>query len=452
MKKLRMNKVITTLLAVAMIAGVSQNLTGINTVMASGTTESYNFVEKADLLNLKTGKIIFGKNEKGNAQEWYLLGTDSNVSGDNVAIVAAAPIKESQVFEGDGKRNKKDSALWEDCIYASDSSITEVHPNHYGASDLRVELKEMVNDTDYFSAAESTLLNATKVSNEDTRNRVSYITEDKLYAMADVDGKLMAGSDDDIEAKVSVKEFFWLRTANGLMDNKGDVLTANQNTTGANVSVEFSRAVLPASNLNISNVLFASTASSAQCGKLDEDGAMILRMDGSQKTFGSATYDKSTGNVKVDIDASAKNPVSLIVVGDDWAYSKQIEKSTVVTTEMIQEALSMKSDISLDKCKIWVEETDGIECLTYARLATEGRVPDETSSNNGDTDDELGETDDNKSESSDEDKTSSSDDKNSGKTESTTTGDYTPITVFIALVVLSMAGIVIVFYMRSKQK
>ena len=125
-------------------------------------------------------KIFFGKNEDGSAQEWYLVGKDETVSGDNVVIVAANPIKKSQVFEDDGKRNKKDGALWADCTYENGASVTEVHPNHYGASDLRAELKAMLNGNTYFSDVQKAMMNATTISAYDTRNRVEYTMTDKL--------------------------------------------------------------------------------------------------------------------------------------------------------------------------------------------------------------------------------------------------------------------------------
>ena len=90
----------------------------------------------------------------------------------------------------------------------------------------------------------------------------------------------MAGSDDSVEVKVSETDFFWLRTPNGLMDSKGNILTANAKNTKTSVSVEFSRAIVPASNLDVSSVLFASSASSEKSGQIDENAAMVLRMDG----------------------------------------------------------------------------------------------------------------------------------------------------------------------------
>ena len=149
------------------------------------------------------GKLVFGKNSSKKPQEWYILGADSEVSGgtNNTIIFAASPIAEDQVFENDGQKNKTDTNLWSDCVY-NGSSISEVYPNHYGASDLRVALKGMADGSNetYFTTAEQRLMNATTVTTYDTRNSVNYTTTDKLYALA-ADGygssykTIKAGSD-----------------------------------------------------------------------------------------------------------------------------------------------------------------------------------------------------------------------------------------------------------------
>ena len=41
---------------------------------------------------VNTGKLVFGKSSDGNAQEWFVLGKDDGVDGDNTIIFAASPI------------------------------------------------------------------------------------------------------------------------------------------------------------------------------------------------------------------------------------------------------------------------------------------------------------------------------------------------------------------------
>ena len=44
------------------------------------------------------GKLVFGKNQSGTAQEWYILGKDTGVTGDNTIIFAANLIATGEMF------------------------------------------------------------------------------------------------------------------------------------------------------------------------------------------------------------------------------------------------------------------------------------------------------------------------------------------------------------------
>ena len=46
----------------------------------------------------KIGKLVFGKNSSGQPQEWYILGKDTGVSGDNTGIFAVSPMVTGQMF------------------------------------------------------------------------------------------------------------------------------------------------------------------------------------------------------------------------------------------------------------------------------------------------------------------------------------------------------------------
>ena len=106
------------------------------------------FAPNADGTANRIGKLVFGKNSDGNAQEWYILGKDTGVSGDNTIIFAASPIATNQVFEDDRVSNK--SFVPSYGVY--ESNPVDVYPNHYGASDLRTVLQGM--ESSNFTAAE----------------------------------------------------------------------------------------------------------------------------------------------------------------------------------------------------------------------------------------------------------------------------------------------------------
>ena len=331
------------------------------------------------------GKLVFGKKSDGTtAQEWYILGKDTGVSGDNTIIVAASPIARGQKFNSDIS-NKNDENLWSDCVY-SEATITEVYANHYGASELRDTLQGMATNTSYFTSAEQGLMNATTVKTKDTKNSsVTYTTTDKLYALQgdyDNDQYLWAGTDDSTVLAMSSYlrngEWFWLRSPYG---GSGDfALCADRGyyVILGRVDIDSGSPVQPASNLDLSSVLFASAATAASSDtkseKITDSAAMTLRLDGTGKDIGTVTYNTTTGDIKV-VKGTTSQTVALVVQGNDgtndWYYSKQITGTETINASDIKSALSLTSDIDLSACKIWLETTDSTSNLTYAVNATD---------------------------------------------------------------------------------
>lgn len=328
------------------------------------------------------GKLVFGKNSSGEAQEWYILGKDSGVLGDNTILFAASPIETVQMFDS-SSTNKTYSNLWSDCNY-SGASVKEVYPNHYGASNLRKKLKTIAMNASYFTSAEQDLMNNTTVTTKDTKNTVTYTTTDKLYALAADDYRstsIKAGSDNSTVLAMSncwnSGDAFWLRSPReGLADfalhtSSGDWVNSDE--------VYRYAAVQPASNLKLSYALFASAAKAAshypsEAVRISSGKAMTLRLDGTGKNIGTVTYNTTTGDIKV-VKGSTAQTVSLVVQGNDgtndWYYNKQIEGPETVNASDIKSALGLTSGIDLSACKIWLETTDSTENLTYAVSATE---------------------------------------------------------------------------------
>ena len=394
MMKLKHNfkKGMALVLSLVMAAGLVPAMSGgADTVQAAtgtGTEPSVSAYATKDQLmtafnpdsngNATTiGRLVFGKNSSGNAQEWYILGKDTSVSGDNTIIFAASPIATGQKFEDDWRNNKTEQNLWSDCNY-NGTSITEVFANHYGASDLRVALKNMAMNTSYFTTAEQGLMNPTTVTTKDTKNNVTYTTTDKLYALqgdnVKESSKLWAGtSNSTVLARSSYwssRDEFGLRSPDN-HDCSRTLLTA----PGGYVSsygVDYDGAVQPASNLNLSSVLFASAAkatssSPAELGTIASGTAMTLRLDGTGKNIGTVEYSATTGDINV-VRGSTSQPVSLVVQGNDgtqdWFYSKQITGTETINASDIKSALRMTTDIDLSACKIWLEITE--DNVSYA--------------------------------------------------------------------------------------
>ena len=407
MKRLKHNfkKGMAFVLTFAMIAGLVPAMSGgANTVQAatgSGTEPSVTaYATKAQLMGdtfkpdangnaTTTGKLVFGKNSKGNPQEWYILGADSGVSGgkDNTIIFAASPIETEQKFNSN--TNNKTYNYEANTGYGDNSGNIEVYPNHYGASELRDTLQGMATNTSYFTSAEQGLMNATTVTTKDTKNSsVTYTTTDKLYALQgdyDNDQYLWAGTDDSTVLAMSSYlrngEWFWLRSPYG---SSGDIaLCADRGyyVILGRVNIDFGSPVQPASNLDLSSVLFASAATAASSDtkseKITDSAAMTLRLDGTGKDIGTATYNTTTDAIKA-VKGATSQTVALVVQGNDgtndWYYSKKITGTDVVNVSDIVAESNTPASIDLSACKIWLEATDSTENLTYAVNATETTI------------------------------------------------------------------------------
>ena len=196
-KRRRLRKGLAMLLSLAMVVGLVPSMSGgankVQAASGSGTEPSVSsyatktqlmdgtFAPNADGTAVNIGKLVFGKNSSGNPQEWYILGKDEGISGDNTIIFAASPIAREQKFNS--STSNKTYNYEAGTGYGDSAGSTTVFANHYGASDLRVALQGMATNTSYFTAAEQGLMNATTVTTNDTNNSVTYTTTDKLYAL-----------------------------------------------------------------------------------------------------------------------------------------------------------------------------------------------------------------------------------------------------------------------------
>ena len=397
MKKLKHNfkKGMAFVLSLAMVAGLVLAMPGgANTVQAatgSGTEPSVTAYATKDQLMTAfnpdsngdattIGKLVFGKNSSSVAQEWHILGKDEGVSGDNTIIFAASPIATKQAFEDDDSNKKTFASSFG--VYETNPS--DVYPNHYGASDLRVALKNMATNTSYFTTAEQGLMNPTTVRTNDILNSTTYTTTDKLYALtADGTGSpyttIKAGSDNNTVLAESSYwrsgECFWLRSPSDYSsDNIAMLAYPGKHVYGSIVRTKF--AVQPASNLDLSSVLFASAATAASSDtkseKITDSAAMTLRLDGTGKDIGTATYNTTTGDIKA-VKGATSQTVALVVQGNDgtnnWYYSKKITGTDVVNVSDIVAESNTPASIDLSACKIWLEITE--DNVTYVVNATE---------------------------------------------------------------------------------
>ncbi len=360
-------------------------------VQAAEASEPSQFVTKEQLKTFNTddtdaagenpAKVYFGKNN-GNNQEWWIAGCQG---GDSVTLFAASPLATNQNFEyyTGSNSTKTYSSDW-NCSY-SGSAPSDVNANHYGGSPLRTTLKEL--ETSCFSTVEQALMQETTIYTNDTKNSSVYSTTDKLYlAHGETNVTYITVGENasnnlnnglHIDKEYWVSEDSWLRTPGSGAANVRMIQKQYSEITNCLASKANQHAVVPAFELNLSSVLFASAAKAASSktatkGKITADAAMTLRLDGTGKAIGTASYDATAGLVVAQKDAGAAGTVSLVVQGNDgtgdWYYSVQAGEATFVTKEQIQTACGI-SGVDLAKCKIWLETPAENGSLAYARMA-----------------------------------------------------------------------------------
>ena len=325
-------------------------------------------------------KVYFGKNN----QEWWIAGSQG---GDSVTLFAASPLGANQKFDSNysssdaSTETKTYSGDW-GCSY-SGSTPSDVNANHYGASTLRAALKGL--ETSCFSTAEQGLMQETTIYTNDTKNHCAYSTTDKLYpAYAENYGNIYItvgkNASDGLNNGLRIeKEYwgsqtFWLRAPTSNTNYIAQLAVPGSSVSRAYVSREY--AVVPAFELNLSSVLFASAAKAASSGTTNgtiaDGAAMTLRLDGKDKTIGTVSYDTEAGRIVAQKAAGAAGTVSLVVQGksetSDWYYSVPAGEVTVVTKEQIETACSI-SGLNFAECKIWLETTEGEDSFAYAKIA-----------------------------------------------------------------------------------
>ena len=314
------------------------------------------------------------------------MGGVNNVK-DNTIIFAADSIKKEQIFE-DISSGSITKTYKEEYGNYGNNAPQEVYASHYGASELRKVLQDMVRDDNdtYFSDAEKAIMNEVKVTTEDSDYK-RYTISDKLYAPGCDSYNYLSHKELLIAVNTNTKKIassiywavgepFWTRTPR--YGGSISELTANpyeiQNSyriEGHDVNEKL--AVRPLANLNLATVLFASSATaatsdSAVYGTIAEGTAMRLRINGKNKDIGSVYYNFENGYIRAT-KGSISYTVSLVIQGNDgtndWYYSKKIDKTDTVKVSDIQRALNISDDIDWRNCQIWLETTDE-DRMTYA--------------------------------------------------------------------------------------
>lgn len=318
------------------------------------TAEELKTFDTNDQNGKNPAKVYFGNND----QQWWIAGSQN----ENVTLFAASPLEISVQFNP----NKDEREYNGQTVYS----------NHYGASDIKGTVKGL--ETSYFTQAEQVLMNETTIHTNDTKNSSVYSTTDKLYLAYGeyyYDGQYITvgtnSSDNDIQQLsngLRVDKSYWgnsghlwLRAPHMTYNN--NALVARSGNRVLNTDVDSRGALVPAFELNLSSVIFASAAPAVTSeGTLATNDAFTLRHK-SQTDIGTATISQSKGSIVVT-DVTNENTY-LVVQNSNGAWAKKVSSNDVVFASDMDPSLT-----SFENCKVWLETTS--DRITYAEEATQG--------------------------------------------------------------------------------
>ena len=384
-----------------------------------------------DDLETKSGAVItLGKNSRGRNgnQKWYVFGKDNGVNGRNTVLFAATSLtdpsgsEQREVFQRvlGATRIDYDSS-WGSSYTDGAAAPTEVDISYYAASYSRWRLRNTIAyDNKLFNRVEKALLNETPYKNTDlgNNNRV-YTLKDKLYLpaiKASEEDTIYIGSNDQIQLKsIQVQSTqadycnaAWSRTAFDHQNVSAYSVSIDRSIyTGKKVVHNFytdqfgtdhvvwgdTAAMLPATNLDLDKVLFASMvplqeelSSGSGAGEVRTDFVnetnihypMTLRLDAEQhgKNLGElyVNWDKGEIYAKNSLGGPRQPRVWLVVqtsyVDDNTEHTssrywcKDISNDPSLTDEYgfvhvklddIRFGNGIIKLSSLDNCKIWLE-------------------------------------------------------------------------------------------------
>ena len=368
----------------------------------------------------KAAVITFGNRYTNkDANLWFVVGKDNAVEGRNTALFAAFSPYYDDSFRYPYKYMFRDSNTTDySSSYGSkyldgEAAPTEVAITNYAGSIPQQRLR--TRGYNCFSDFEYTLINATTYKNKDLRNNREYTLTDKLYLPAydAASNRLCIGSDDQFpiytyptHIGMMSADGYWTRTASGIQSvydfkvyGESSFGYFSQNTyitnegTTSQIDGHFS-SLLPATNLDLDHVLFASVVPVQSKSLTDHTGEtkaetlkendvyhpMALRLDADY-------YDKEIGELYINYSKNeiyAKNvgsysgaPRRWLVVqyppenaifglnGENGYWCKDISASSEDTDEygfvhikLDDIKVDGKTKLSsLENCKIWMETT-----------------------------------------------------------------------------------------------
>ena len=306
-------------------------------------------------------KVYFGKNY--NPIVWYIAGKNEDGT---LALMT------------DNSGNFGFGALYSSGTDNKSYEGKTVYANHYGASGVRLDLLDKLSS--FFSEEERRHMADSSIWTPDAYN------DDEPYQLTDKLYLPYGGEEDDCfyVGNNSADEFssglmvsfsceavdsdtfpFWLRSPH-MMGSY--VQYADTNNDCLNYTdVDDDQSVRPVFHLDLSDVIFASSAAAASSsGNLSD--TMTFRIENDGKFASTAAVNGQTISVSYDNDDSG---VFLYVQGNDgrdWVKVVEINSSE----EYSLSDLNLSEENDLSKCQVWLEKFDADDNLVYASYADGG--------------------------------------------------------------------------------
>ncbi len=371
MKRIKTKIISYLLTATLVITGLCLSPVGMIEVKAANTLPTTEFWVEPD--EFKTGydlnggtiaKIKFGL-DGSNARLWAICGVDTDGS---LALLSTTEF--AIAHYGD------------DSLYPYSNFVKDL--DKYSDNDESTVSTYL--STTYLSQGEINKMNAVTVSTEHPEGGQLQVSDKKLYLPDATNGRngkgvttIRVGANNEIIIDITKltntngfqQNDFWLRSPQkGKYGQSLRVSYINQNVSHQYSSVmggdDTNLSVVPAFNLNLSDVSFASAADAASSTTIT-DGT--LSTTANTFTLRYASLGSETATINADGDTvgitGATDDMYLVVQNDVGAYAKKLTSSTYYVS-----ASEVTGIDDFNNCKVWLESTNG-DRITTAKLATQ---------------------------------------------------------------------------------
>lgn len=365
MKRKTIKKTVVVALSMVMMIGVIPAVSkplevqaATNTVPTAAYWTDVNGLKSYSMASSGTtiGKIKFGLNDS-ETRLWAIAGNDtSDITGNSLAVLSTSKFVNSD----NGSRS-----------YSKSNFVT----------DMNTYL-----DTSYFSLGEMNKMKAVTVKTNEPDGNGGYeeavLSDKKLYLPnskdenSDGETTIYVGANNDIaidminnvsSANGFLMDYFWLRSPSA--DNQFSVCIAQ---CGDGVSIETIDmpygSYVPAFNLDLSSVLFASAANAASSSN---EGDLTSTMSANTYTVRYASSGSECAVVNSDETSvkisGASDGMYLVVQNSEGAYAADASSHSDITANDI--SINGTTLDNFKNCKIWLESTDS-DRITTAKEAS----------------------------------------------------------------------------------